>query len=64
MQSLDDMDPMDAYVSVARLVDAMGAKATRTGDLEGYEEALRLLLDTAERLRRRSTCGASRRGRA
>jgi CHAT domain-containing protein len=45
--SLEDMDPMDAYVSVARLVDAMGAKAIRTGDIEGYEEALRLMLDTA-----------------
>ena len=47
MGSLDDMDDMDAYVSAARLVDAMGAKASRTGDIEGYEEALRLMLDTS-----------------
>ena len=40
MRSLDDMDDTDAYIGAARLVEAMGAKATRTGDIEGYDEAL------------------------
>jgi CHAT domain-containing protein len=46
-RSLGAMDPGDAYLGAARLVEAMAAKALRTGDIEGYEEALQLLLDAA-----------------
>lgn len=45
--ALDEQHPMDTYLGAARLVEAMRAKARRTGDIEGYEEALRLMLDAA-----------------
>jgi CHAT domain-containing protein len=44
---LPEMDPVDGYLGAARLVEAMGTKASRTGDIEGYDEALRLMLDAA-----------------
>jgi CHAT domain-containing protein len=45
--SLEEMGSLEAYTEAARLVDAMGAKATRTGDVEGYEDAVRFMLDAA-----------------
>ena len=60
MRSLDEMAPMDAYIGSARLVDAMGAKAARTGDLEGYDEALRLMLDAASVMGSRLRCVMAR----
>ena len=47
-RSLDDDaedDPMGVYVGAARLVEAMAVKASRTGDLDGYEQALQLMTD-------------------
>ena len=50
-RSLDDEaaedNPMGVYVGAARLVEAMAAKASRTGDLDGYEQALQLMIDAA-----------------
>jgi CHAT domain-containing protein len=60
MLSLDKMDPMDAYIGAARLVDAMGTKASRTGDIDGYEEALRLMLDAASIMGRQLRCVMAR----
>jgi len=45
--SFDDMEPLDAYVGAARLAEAMAAKLNRTGDLDGYEDTLQLMLDAA-----------------
>ena len=45
--ALDEHDSLYAYIGAVRLVEAMRAKARRTGDIEGYEEALRLMLDAA-----------------
>ncbi len=39
--------PLEVYIAAARLSEAMAVKATRTGDLEGYEESLQLMLDAA-----------------
>ncbi len=38
---------LDIYVGATRLSEAMAVKASRTGDVEGYEEALQLMLDAA-----------------
>lgn len=46
-RALDDAEPVPVYVSAARLVEAMSAMAGRTGDLDGYEQALRLMRDAA-----------------
>lgn len=47
MRLLDEMSPLDGYIGAARLVEAMGTKASRTGDIAGYDEALRLMLDAS-----------------
>ncbi len=45
--TLERAEPTEVYIGAARLVEAMGAKADRTGDIEGYDEALQLMLDAA-----------------
>jgi hypothetical protein len=59
-EGLHDRQPMDTYIGAARLVEAMRAKAGRTGDIEGYEEALRLMLDAASMFGALSRCVMAR----
>jgi len=46
-RSLNSRPPAWTFVSAMHFVDAMGVKAQRSGDLDGYEGALQLLLDAA-----------------
>ncbi len=46
-RSLDGAAPLARYVGATRLCEAMAVKATRTGDVEGYEPALELMLGAA-----------------
>ncbi len=47
-RSLNSGRPETTFHSAGLLVAAMSARATRSGDLEGYEDAVQLLMDAAE----------------
>ncbi len=49
-RALGSAESMEVYLSSVRLAEAMAAKERRTGDVEGYEEALQLMRDAAGRL--------------